>query len=161
MTDFEKENLASKTRKSKKGKNWKSKDLPKTGNDLTGTVNILDDIASLQPGKNAQIAAKKISEKYEKMREVLVAKKKYKIPGEIVIDEDVKTDQGTIKVPVSIEKPKRSGKEAAKKIIKKYDIITREKKFKKIVEVEEKRKKSKNFNILEDAENVNDKKTQK
>ena len=66
MTDFEKENLASKTRKSKKGKNWKSKDHPKTGNDLTGTVNILDDIASLQPGKNAQIAAKKISEKYKK-----------------------------------------------------------------------------------------------
>ena len=93
------------------------------------------------------------------MREALVAKKKYKIPREIVIVEDVKTDQGTIKVPVSIEKPKRSGKEAAKKIIKQYDKIRWEKKFKKIVEVEEKTKKSKNINILEKVKNVNDKKT--
>ena len=46
-TDFKKENLASKTRKSKKAKNWKSKDLPKTSNDLTDTMNTLDNIASL------------------------------------------------------------------------------------------------------------------
>ena len=32
--------------------------------------------------------------------------------------ETVKTPHGEVKVPVSIEKPKRSGKEAAKKIIK-------------------------------------------
>ena len=49
------------------------------------------------------------------MREALVAKKKYKIPREIVIVEDVKTDQGTIKVPVSIEKPKRSGNKKEQK----------------------------------------------
>ena len=125
------------------------------------TLQLLDEISTLEPGKNAQLATKKISEKYKKLRETNARKKMYKIPGEIVRIEKVETDQGEVKVPVSIEKPKRSGKEAAKKIIKKYDIITREKKFKKIVEVEEKRKKSKNINILEDAENVNDKKTQK
>ena len=69
-TDFKKENLASKTRKSKKTKNWykptDKKDLLKTDDDLADTINILDDIASLQPDKNAQIAAKKVSEKYKK-----------------------------------------------------------------------------------------------
>ena len=93
------------------------------------------------------------------MREALVAKKKYKIPREIVIVEDVKTDQGTIKVPVSIEKPKRSGKEAAKNIIKKYDKIRQEKKFKKIVEVQDKMKKNTNISILEEVNSLNDKKT--
>ena len=57
------------------------------------------------------------------MREALAVKKKYKIPEEIVKVEDVKTDQGTIKVPVSIEKTKKSGKVAAKLIIEKYDKI--------------------------------------
>ena len=78
--------------------------------------------------------------------------------GEIVKVEDVKTDQRVIKVPVSIEKPKRSGKEAAKNIIKKYNKIRREKKFKKIVEAKEKKKKKKNINILEEVTNFNDKK---
>ena len=42
-------------------------------------------------------------------------KRKYKIPGEIVTIETVEISQGEVKVPVSIEKPKGSGKEAAKK----------------------------------------------
>ena len=161
--DFKKENLTSKTRKSKKTRKWyepaKKEDLPKTGNNYADTINILDDIASLQPGKNAQIEAKKISEKYKKMREALAVKKKYKIPGEIVKVEDVKTDQGTIKVPVSIEKPKKSGKVAAKLIIEKYDKIRWEKKFKKIVEAKEKKKENKNINILEEVKNFMIKKT--
>ena len=33
--------------------------------DKDETIQILDDIAVLEPGKNAQIAAKKISEKYK------------------------------------------------------------------------------------------------
>ena len=33
------------------------------------TINILDDIAVLEPGKNAQITAKKISEKYKLIRQ--------------------------------------------------------------------------------------------
>ena len=32
-------------------------------------IEILDDIATLEPGRNGQIAAKKISEKYKKIRE--------------------------------------------------------------------------------------------
>ena len=93
------------------------------------------------------------------MREALTVKKKYKIPGEIVKVEDVKTNQMTIKVPASIEKPKRFGKEAAKNKIKKYDKIRQKKKFKKIVEVQDKMKKSKNISILEEVNSLNHKKT--
>ena len=67
---------------------------------------------------NAQPAAKKISEKCKKLREANARKQKYKMPGKIVRIEKLKTDQGEVKVPVSTEKPKRSGKEADKKIIK-------------------------------------------
>ena len=95
------------------------------------------------------------------MREALTKKKKYKLPGEIVRVEDVKTDQGTIKVPVSIEKPKRSGKETAKNIIKRYDKIRREKKFKKVVETNDKKKNNENISILEEIKNANDKKNAK
>ena len=56
------------------------------------------------------------------MRDALNRKNKYKIPGEIIKVEEVQTDQGTVKVPVSIEKPK-SSKETAKNIIKKYNKI--------------------------------------
>ena len=93
------------------------------------------------------------------MREALASKKKYKIPGEIVTFEDVKIDQETIKVPVSIGKPKMSCKEAAKIIVKKYDKIRQEKKFKKIVEAKKKKKKNRHINILEEVKNFNDKKT--
>ena len=41
------------------------------------TIRILDDIAALEPGKNAQIAAKKISQKYKKIGEAN-AKKRFK-----------------------------------------------------------------------------------
>ena len=39
------------------------------------TIKILDDIATLEPGKNAQLAAKKIREKYNKIREANAKKK--------------------------------------------------------------------------------------
>ena len=58
-----------------------------------------------------------------------------------------------MKFPVSIEKSKRSGNEAAKNIIKIYDKIRREKTFKKIVDANEKRKKRKNIEIVEDIKN--------
>ena len=45
---------------------------------------MLEDTATLEPGKNAQLAAKKISQKYKNLREANVRKKKYKIPGEVV-----------------------------------------------------------------------------
>ena len=162
-TDFKKENLASKVRRNKTKKPYLDlkKWQPEVEDKTAETINILQDIATLQPGKNAQITAKKISEKYKKMREALTKKKKYKLPGEIVRVEDVKTDQGTINVPVSIEKPKRSGKETAKNIIKRYDKIRREKKFKKVVETNDKKKNNENISILEEIKNANDKKNAK
>ena len=93
--------------------------MPKDS-ETTKTIRILDDIATLEPGKNAQLAAKKISKKYKKLREANAKKRKYKLPGEIVTIETVETPQGEVKVPVSIGKLKRCGKEAVKKIIKKY-----------------------------------------
>ena len=87
--------------------------MPKDS-ETTEIIKVLDDIATLEPGKNAQLAAKKISEKYKKIREASARKSKYKIPGEIVRIEKVETHQREVKVPVSIEKPKGSGKEAAK-----------------------------------------------
>ena len=88
------------------------------------TIQLFNDIAILEPGKIAQRAAKRISEKYKKIREANAKKQKYKIPGEIVRIEEVETPQGQVKVPISIEKQK-----AAKKVIKKYDKIGREKKI--------------------------------
>ena len=76
------------------------------------TIKLLEEIAPLVPGKNAQIAAEKISEKYKKIREANARKNKYKIPGEIVRIEKVETNQGEVNVPVSIEKPKGSGKKS-------------------------------------------------
>ena len=117
-TDFKKENLALKIRKNKTRKPYTAKiktteDMPKDA-ETVETIKILDDITTLEPGKNAQLAAQKISEKYKKIREANAKKNKYKIPGEIVTIETVKTPDGEVKVPVSIEKPKRSGKETAK-----------------------------------------------
>ena len=108
MTDFKKENLASKARKEKikkpylNIKEWR----PKVKDEIKETIDVLEEISSLNPGKNAQIAAKKICEKYRKIRDA----KKYKIPGEIVKIEEVETPEGKIKVPVSIEKSKKAAK---------------------------------------------------
>ena len=110
-TDFKKENLTSKIRKDKT-KNLicikkKKQEAPKDS-ETTETMKILGGIANLEPGKNAQLAVKKISEKYKK--------RKYKILGEIVKIEEVETPQRKVKVPVSAEK-------TAKKVIKKYNKI--------------------------------------
>ena len=121
------------------------------------TIQLLDKIATLEPGKNAQMAAKKISEKYKKLREANARKKKYKIPGEIVKIEEFETLQGKVKVPVSIEKSKNT----AKKIIKKYDKIRREKKIKKIVDVNKKRKKTQKIDTINEIKNSAAKKSAK
>ena len=121
------------------------------------TIQLLDKIATLEPGKNAQMAAKKISEKYKKLREANARKKKYKIPGEIVKIEEFETPQGKVKVPVSIEKSKNT----AKKIIKKYDKIRREKRFKKIVDVNKKRKKTQKIDTINEIKNSAAKKSAK
>ena len=117
-TNFKKENLASKVRKNKTRKpnisKVKTEDIPKDA-ETVETIKILEDTATFESGKNAQLAAKKISEKYKKLRQANVRKKKYKIPGEVVTIETVKTPHGEVKVPVSAEKPKGSCKEASKK----------------------------------------------
>ena len=112
-----------KNKKTKKSYIKKETDETPKDTETTKILKVLDDIVTLEPGKNAQLAAKKISEKYKKISEATARKDRCKLPEEIVRIEKVETDQGEVKVPVSIEKPKRSGKEAAKKIIKKYDKI--------------------------------------
>ena len=57
--------------------------------DRIDAIETLDDIAALQPGRNVQLAAKKISQKYKKMREANKRKNKFKLPGEIVKIETV------------------------------------------------------------------------
>ena len=42
--------------------------LPKDS-ETAETMKILNEIAALEPGKNAQLAAKKLSQKYKKLRE--------------------------------------------------------------------------------------------
>ena len=124
--------------------------MPKDS-ETTETIKISEDIANLEPGKNAQLAAKKISEKYKKMREALAKKQNYKNPGQIVKIEEVETPQGKVKVPVSVEK-------TAKKLIKKYDKIRRENKFKKIVDASEKRKKTEKIDVINEIKNSSAKK---
>ena len=94
--------------------------------DKVDKTETLEDIPPLQPGKSAQLAAKKISEKYKKIKEANKIKNKFKLPGEIVKIETVETSQRDVKVPVSVEKPK-SSVHAAKKVTKMYDKLRREK----------------------------------
>ena len=94
----------------------------------TETIEILDDIAALEPGKNAQIAAKKISEKYKKIREAK-KRRKYKLLGEIVQIQVEETPQGKGRIPVSVPPPGSNVSEpkTAKKISEKYEDIRRRK----------------------------------
>ena len=151
---FKKENLTSKIRKDNTKKPYfykeKKQEVPKDS-ETTETIKISEDIANLEPGKNAQLAAKKISGKYKNKREALAKKQKYKIPGKIVKIEEVGTPQGKVKVPVSVEK-------TAKKLIKKYDKFRRENKFKKIVDANEKIKKTEKIDVINEMKNYSAKK---
>ena len=75
--------------------------------DRIDTIETLEDIAALQPGKNAQLAATKICQKYKKMRVDNRRKNKFKLPGEIVKIETTETSQRDVKFPVSVEEPNR------------------------------------------------------
>ena len=96
LTDFKKENLTTKVKKQNKTKKpyikKETDEMPKD-TETTEILKVLDDIATLEPGKNAQLAAKKISEKYKKTREATARKNRYKLLGEIVRIEKVETDQ--------------------------------------------------------------------
>ena len=124
--------------------------------DKDETIQILDDIAILEPGKNAQIAAKKISEKYRLIRQENV-KKKFKLPGEIVTIETIKTPQGDVKVPFS-----GTSQKAANRIKDKYARIRQKKaKSKKIVESNKRNKILKDIDTIEEIKTASDKKRTK
>ena len=69
LADYKKENLATKIRRNKNIRKPYKKMVETNNTDKDETIQILDDIAILEPGKNAQIAAKKISEKYRLIRQ--------------------------------------------------------------------------------------------
>ena len=94
---------------------------PKTDkNDGDETIKILD-IAVLEPGKNAQIAAKKISEKHKEIREAKT-KKRFKLPGEVAVGDMIETKDGD-KIEIVVPPSKISSEKAAKKIKDKYDRL--------------------------------------
>lgn len=92
--------------------------------DRFDTIETLEDIASLQPGKSVQLAAKKISEKYQKMTEVNRRKNILWLPGKIINIETVETPQGNVNVPVPISNTSKI--KTAKKNRKKYEKIRKE-----------------------------------
>ena len=127
--------------------------------DKDETKQILDDIPILEPGKNAQIAAKKVSNKYRLIRQAN-AKKKFKLPGEIITIETIKTPQGDVKVPVSV--PKKSSQKAAKRIKDKYSRIKQNMaKSKKIVESDKRNTILKDIDTIEEIRTASDKKRTK
>ena len=134
--------------------------MPDTDNkDKDETIQILDDIAILELGKNAQIAAKKISKKYRLIRQTN-ARKKFKLPGEIVKIETIKTPQRDVKVPVSV--PKKPSQRAAKRIKDKYARIRQNKaKSKNIVESNKRNKILKDIDTIEEIKTASDKKRTK
>ena len=68
-TDFKKENLTSKVKKDSSRKQYiYKKETPKNF-EPNKTIRLLDEIATFEPGKKAQLPAKKISKKYKKTRE--------------------------------------------------------------------------------------------
>ena len=98
--------------------------------DRKDIINTLEDIAVLQPGKNAQLAVKKISEEYQKIRQAQRKKNIFRIPSKIVRVETVETLLGNVKVPVSIPKSNVSACCTADKIKQKDENITQKKALK-------------------------------
>ena len=131
---------------------------PKTDKkDGDETIKILDDIAVLEPGKNAQIAAKKISEKHKEIREAK-AKKRFKLPGEVAVGDTIETKDGD-KIEIVVPPSKISSQKAAKKIKDKYDRLRRNKvKSKKIVESNKKNKILKEIDTIDEVKTASDKK---
>ena len=108
-TDFKNENLVTKEIRNKSVKKPYLKTKKDRG-DNNETIKILGDIAVLEPGKNAQIAAKKINEKY---------KKKYKLPGEVAVGDRINTTEGE-KIKIVTKPSNISSLRASKKIKEKY-----------------------------------------
>ena len=77
-TDFKKENLTSKVEKDSSRKQYIYKKERPKNLESNETIRLLDEIATFESGKKAQLAAKKISEKYKKIREANTKKQKNK-----------------------------------------------------------------------------------
>ena len=74
-TFFKNWNLTTKIRRNKAKRAEYYKD-PETRDETDQTTKLLEEISTLEPGKKAQLAAKKISEKYKKLREANAKKRK-------------------------------------------------------------------------------------
>ena len=99
-------------------------------NDVEDIID-LGDIATLEPSKNAQIAAKKISEKYKNMRNKKNTKKAkadnidFKITNSRAVDDDIDFNITDSKVITN-----QNAEAAAKKISQKYKNIIQKKALK-------------------------------
>ena len=95
LTDFKKENLASKARKEKikkpyvNIKEWR----PKVKDEIKETIGVLD-VLILE--KTHRLLKQKLVRNIKKIRDA----KQYKIPGETVKTEEVEDPEGKIKVPI-------------------------------------------------------------
>ena len=126
--------------------------------DIGGTLKLLGNIAVMEPGNNAQIAAKKIAEKYKKLRSKKkqaadsTADKKVLIqePEEIIIE---------TKEPV-VASSKILSIKTANKIKDKYLKIRREK-SKKLTDQHKKDKPVKVIDAITDVNKASDKKQKK
>lgn len=141
-TNFKNENLITKrTRKNKDKTPYSRKTTEPKSNE---TIKILENIAVLEPGKSAQIAAKMIREKYKKIRSnetVATTNKKASIkePEKVAIEEE----------PPTVSKI--SSIRTADKKKDKYLKIRREKSKK----LTDQHKKNKLINVIDAIENVN------
>ena len=77
-TDLKKENLTSKVEKDSSRKQYIYKKETPKNLESNETIRLLDELATFEPGKKAQLATKKISEKYKKIREANAKKQKNK-----------------------------------------------------------------------------------
>ena len=150
-TDFKTENFASKEVRKKPDKKpiWKQK---KDNGNANETIKILEDIAVLEPGKNAQIAVKKINEKY---------KKNSKLPGEIAVGDVIETTDGE-KIKIVMQPSNISSLQASKKIKEKYKNLRKNKIMsKKIVESNKRKKILKEIDTIEKLKTASEKKRDK
>ena len=103
----------------------------------------------MEPGKNAQIAVKKINEKY---------KKNSKLPGEIAVGDVIETTDGE-KIKIVMQPSNISSLQASKKIKEKYKNLRKNKTMsKKIVESNKRNKILKEIDTIEKVKTASEKK---
>ena len=96
---------------------------PANAENIASTIETVDNIASLQPGKKCSVSSKKITGKYKKIRETTRKKDICFLLGEIVKAETVETPQRNVKVRAPMPKPSKN----STKNMKKYGKIRQEK----------------------------------